>query len=137
MGRGCFTRQRGPQWLLLLAVAGWCFWSSCTSSPKWLITVSFDAGIDQLHFIATASQLIFDAIRPTDAGAELQSPQTVRVEFPDSLNGQVVSLEVDGLRNRTEVASGGNQAVIEIGYDIDVPIVLTSDGGADAGSDGG
>ena len=133
----------------LLACLGWCALSSCNClDPHYAAGTAFrihvyfeDAwGLNQLRFTGTSgSGIVFGpALRPAvDDGGVLTGEQIVRVDLKDSLSGEVVIIDVDGVRHGLPIASGSAWAVIETGYEPDVPIFLSSDAGADAGTDAG
>jgi hypothetical protein len=135
-------RSRQPYWLFLIACVGWgvAGGAGCQDRTAFFITVDWDAGalaINQLRFTGTSSgpgPIFGPTLRPQDAGATLPSPQTVRVELPDSLAGQPVVVQVDGLFYGMQDSSGSNEGVVEPGYESDVFVALNR---FDAGTDGG
>jgi hypothetical protein len=111
--------------LLLLTVVGLCA-VSCQGDPSLFLHVDFDDSV-------TVTQLVFSGVSgnqqvfgpttlPSDAGSPLKDDQTVRVLLPN--NGQVVTVEVDGLLQGVEVASASTFVVEEPGPELDITLVL-------------
>ncbi len=107
--------------------------SSPTNGTSLLVDVTWTSGwpIVQLRFSgAQGSTPAFpDSLRPDDAGTVLSSPQSVIVLLKDSLDGEMLTVNVEGLTADSGVfATGTASPTAEAGQQVTVDVALTQGG---------
>jgi hypothetical protein len=113
--------------------------SSPTNGTSLLVGVSWTSGwpIVQLSFTgAQGSTVVFPpSLRPLEAGTELSSPQTVIVTINDSFDGEMITVNVQGLLADAGVfASGSGTGIIDAGQQVTVNVALTQGGATGGGT---
>ncbi len=126
--------------LLLIGLAG-CADPRTAVGTALYVRVAFDPTLEltQLRAAVESEQGEVGAVQvpETPAGA-LGAPQTFRFLLPDALDGNEVTIDVQGLASGVVAASGRGRATVIRGYEVEVSIALSASGpGADAGRDAG
>lgn len=115
------------KWALAVAL----FYVSACSAPGTSLLIAVDlsqaAQTQQLQFHGRVGErLVFGPVaRPEQAGEPLAHRQTLRVLLPDELDGQVVTIFVDGLTNGSVHSHAVAQAQVARGREVPVDVVLT------------
>lgn len=104
-----------------------------------LVTVVFDAGVDQLSFTGVldgGATLFANQVLPRAPAGDLASPQTLRLLLSDATNHQTLFVGVVGFLDGGAVAAGQSSVVAQAGAEEPLTVSLE---GADAGEvlDGG
>jgi photosystem II stability/assembly factor-like uncharacterized protein len=95
---------------------------ACSPGADLFISVTIDSGVgvDQLRFSVRTSttDLLRPIALPDPRHGNFSSAQSLRVNVPNSLNGEAVIVEVDGLEHGALVSSDLEQATIVAGQEV-------------------
>ncbi|MFZ5468172.1 MAG: hypothetical protein ACOZIN_01940 [Myxococcota bacterium] len=122
-----------------LAVAGAVGAPGCGVGTALFIVVDMgEVQATQLRFLGSAGgEQLVGATRPEVVKGNLSGQQSLRVLLEDALDGKVVRIEVEALRDGQVVAFGAAESTIIAKREVTVTVRLGGAGGTDGGTDAG